>query len=122
MGIIALGALAGPPISGAINKATDGFVSVGMYAGARPLCFPLILSVRWLTGLFGKRELHHARSWDHDLVAISRTRRLEGQVLIMGWIGSYWLGFSVHFSQVLIIELENYPCLYFFDRLLSHTF
>ena len=31
--IVSLGALAGPPISGAINERTDGFVLVGVYAG-----------------------------------------------------------------------------------------
>lgn len=31
--VLALGALAGPPISGAINEATDGFKAVGYYAG-----------------------------------------------------------------------------------------
>lgn len=31
---IALGAVAGPPISGAISQATDGFKSVGYYAGS----------------------------------------------------------------------------------------
>jgi MFS transporter, MCT family, solute carrier family 16 (monocarboxylic acid transporters), member 10 len=34
MTIASLGALAGPPISGAINKATGGFEVVGYYAGA----------------------------------------------------------------------------------------
>lgn len=33
MSILALGALAGPPISGAINTATGGFKAVGYYAG-----------------------------------------------------------------------------------------
>ncbi|KAF7966769.1 hypothetical protein HWV62_37063 [Athelia sp. TMB] len=33
MTILALGALAGPPISGAINNATGGFKAVGYYAG-----------------------------------------------------------------------------------------
>lgn len=33
MSILALGALAGPPISGAINTGTDGFEAVGYYAG-----------------------------------------------------------------------------------------
>lgn len=33
MSILALGALAGPPISGAINTATGGFAAVGYYAG-----------------------------------------------------------------------------------------
>ena len=32
--IVALGALAGPPISGAINTATGGYKAVGYYAGA----------------------------------------------------------------------------------------
>jgi hypothetical protein len=34
--ILASGALAGPPIAGAINSATGGFKAVGYYAGARP--------------------------------------------------------------------------------------
>lgn len=33
MSILALGALAGPPISGAISTATGGFKVVGYYAG-----------------------------------------------------------------------------------------
>lgn len=33
MTITALGAVAGPPISGAINAGTGGFESVGLYAG-----------------------------------------------------------------------------------------
>jgi hypothetical protein len=36
--IIAFGALAGPPISGAVNNATGGFKAVGYYAGMRPAC------------------------------------------------------------------------------------
>ncbi|KAG6828901.1 hypothetical protein H0H92_006352 [Tricholoma furcatifolium] len=34
MSIFALGALAGPPISGAINTASGGFEEVGYYAGS----------------------------------------------------------------------------------------
>jgi MFS transporter, MCT family, solute carrier family 16 (monocarboxylic acid transporters), member 10 len=34
MSILALGALGGPPISGAINTATGGFEAVGWYAGS----------------------------------------------------------------------------------------
>jgi len=33
LAVLATGALAGPPISGAINKATGGFKFVGYYAG-----------------------------------------------------------------------------------------
>ncbi len=33
MSILAIGALAGPPISGAISTATGNFKSVGYYAG-----------------------------------------------------------------------------------------
>ena len=35
--ILALGALAGPPISGAINDASGGYKAVGYYAGAFPV-------------------------------------------------------------------------------------
>ena len=31
--VVALGALVGPPISGAINVATGGYKAVGIYAG-----------------------------------------------------------------------------------------
>jgi len=36
MTVVALGALAGPPISGAIAQATGGFKAVGYYAGTTP--------------------------------------------------------------------------------------
>ena len=36
--VIALGAVAGPPISGAINTATGGFKFTGIYAGTRRGC------------------------------------------------------------------------------------
>lgn len=39
--IIAMGALAGPPISGAINTATDGYKAVGYYAGTQTFPFQL---------------------------------------------------------------------------------
>ena len=35
LSIMSFGALAGPPISGAINTATGGFTAVGVYAGKR---------------------------------------------------------------------------------------
>jgi hypothetical protein len=46
--ILSIGALAGPPISGAVAHATDGYNAVGLYAGARPFhhftCFVPIRS------------------------------------------------------------------------------
>jgi MFS transporter, MCT family, solute carrier family 16 (monocarboxylic acid transporters), member 10 len=39
--IVAIGALTGPPISGAINNSTNGFGAVGIYAG---LSFELFMS------------------------------------------------------------------------------
>ena len=38
--ILSLGALAGPPISGAINRATGGYTAVGIYAGQFSFLFP----------------------------------------------------------------------------------
>lgn len=35
--VLAFGAIAGPPISGAINAATGGYKAVGYYAGTRSL-------------------------------------------------------------------------------------
>jgi MFS transporter, MCT family, solute carrier family 16 (monocarboxylic acid transporters), member 10 len=39
----AIGAMAGPPMSGAINKATGGFTFVGVTAGTWPLFFFVFL-------------------------------------------------------------------------------
>ena len=41
--IFSLGALVGPPISGAINTATGGFEAVGYYAGVA--CYPAFIPV-----------------------------------------------------------------------------
>ena len=38
MTFAAIGALAGTPIAGAINKATGGYKAVGYYSGTPPLC------------------------------------------------------------------------------------
>ena len=40
MSVLASGALAGPPISGAINGATNGYAAVGVYAGEFRARFP----------------------------------------------------------------------------------
>ncbi|KAF8889884.1 MFS general substrate transporter [Infundibulicybe gibba] len=58
MSITALGALGGPPISGAINHATGGFEAVGYYAGTCVLvgvgimCMSRHLALRRLVGKF----------------------------------------------------------------------
>ncbi|KAF9020820.1 MFS general substrate transporter [Hymenopellis radicata] len=57
MSILALGALAGPPISGAINTGTGGFEAVGYYAGSAVLVgVGLMVVSRYfvLKGLYGK--------------------------------------------------------------------
>ncbi|KAI9068338.1 MFS general substrate transporter [Trametes sanguinea] len=57
MTIIALGAVAGPPISGAINDATGGFKYTGIYAGTAILvacCFLLATRFAILGGWRGK--------------------------------------------------------------------
>ncbi|KZT69233.1 MFS general substrate transporter [Daedalea quercina L-15889] len=41
--LLALGALAGPPISGAIQTATDGYKAVGYYAGSAIECAAVLL-------------------------------------------------------------------------------
>lgn len=43
--ILALGALAGPPISGAINDATGGYKEVGYYAGSSIMCAVVCLII-----------------------------------------------------------------------------
>lgn len=43
--ILALGALAGPPISGAINQATGGFKAVGYYAGSMVMVSVVLLVI-----------------------------------------------------------------------------
>ena len=45
--ILSLGSLAGPPISGAINRATGGYTVVGVYAGLFFLSFMASVSPEW---------------------------------------------------------------------------
>ncbi|KAI8982815.1 MFS general substrate transporter [Trametes punicea] len=57
MTVVALGAVAGPPISGAINAATGGYKYTGIYAGTAVMvacCFLLATRVAILGGLRGK--------------------------------------------------------------------
>lgn len=42
MNILAVGALLGPPISGAINEASGGYPAVGSYAGKPSLFFQVV--------------------------------------------------------------------------------
>lgn len=52
---LAIGALAGPPISGAINSATGGFKLVGIYAGS-----VVVLSIVFMILV---RHLRLGRCW-----------------------------------------------------------
>ncbi|TFK91772.1 MFS general substrate transporter [Polyporus arcularius HHB13444] len=57
MTLIAIGAVAGPPISGAINDATGGFKFVGVYAGSAVMlacAFMVLTRISILGGLWGK--------------------------------------------------------------------
>lgn len=57
LSIFALGALAGPPISGAINTATGGFEAVGYYAGSMVMVGVLLICITRhlvLRKLFGR--------------------------------------------------------------------
>jgi MCP family monocarboxylic acid transporter-like MFS transporter 10 len=57
---IALGAVAGPPISGAIAQVTDGFKSVGYYAGTISRRFSSFVGVAKMTPVLSLRVL---RPW-----------------------------------------------------------
>ncbi|EJD05764.1 MFS general substrate transporter [Fomitiporia mediterranea MF3/22] len=46
MSILAFGAVAGPPISGAINEATGGYTAVGIYAGSAVV---VAVAVMWIS-------------------------------------------------------------------------
>lgn len=77
MSIIAVGALAGSPISGAINTATGGFVAVGLYAGG-------LESVRILPLLTFVVTRFHGVVWGHDdgyIKILSARDDVEGQTL-----------------------------------------
>lgn len=60
--ILALGALAGPPISGAINQVTGGFKAVGYYAGTSlRYIYRFALTVLFRLGCHGFcRSSHHS--------------------------------------------------------------
>lgn len=63
MTIFAMGALAGPPISGAINAGTGGYKAVGYYAGTWHLKSPLLCA----NGHFVRtpRKRSHRCRWAH---------------------------------------------------------
>ena len=54
MTILAMGAIAGPPISGAINDATGGFKSVGYYAGSMVILSVIFIIIARQVRLGGK--------------------------------------------------------------------
>ena len=54
--IVSIGSLMGPPISGAINRATGGYSVVGTYSGQPPFVFPLVSVV--------------CSDWDQHLVVV----------------------------------------------------
>ena len=67
--ILSLGSLAGPPISGAINRATGGYSVVGIYAGLFSSCFPPLFC-----SLSGPRSALTVVPW---LLFLSLTRVLR---------------------------------------------
>lgn len=71
----AIGALTGPPISGAINSATDGFEVVGWFAGELlrvPFCHTFLAWIRRSCAILGLPVA---------VDTISSSRKVEGQVL-----------------------------------------
>ncbi|KAI0086146.1 MFS general substrate transporter [Irpex rosettiformis] len=54
--VVALGALAGPPISGAINQSTGGYKDVGYYAGSAVLLSVVLL-------IISRHFILHGRIW-----------------------------------------------------------
>lgn len=80
MTILALGALAGPPISGAINDAGGNFVNVGIYAG-QCLGTPSCVEGDGLTPPRRRRELRHGSCTDYAVRPVPRAGRMEREVL-----------------------------------------
>lgn len=75
--IIALGALAGPPISGAINQATGGFKAVGYYAGPCDSLFSFLIVPHLRCRVHG----YGLRSAARDLAAAHPQASNSGQGL-----------------------------------------
>ncbi|CCO28592.1 Riboflavin transporter MCH5 [Rhizoctonia solani AG-1 IB] len=71
MTIAAIGALAGPPISGAILGKTDSYVSVGIYAGSMIIvCVLMLIAVKYaaLKKFSAEKEQYSSRGHPPDLV------------------------------------------------------
>ena len=78
--IMAISAVAGPPISGAINAATGGFKFTGIYAGTH--CGTLVVCPSTLTyDRDAHRSCRHARCRLLDAYTTFSPRRNVGQVL-----------------------------------------
>lgn len=94
MTILATGALAGPPISGAMNNATGGFKAVGYYAGT---FFDQLVAGVFVNGLMGFLDgrRHHGRCiCDVDASQPANTPRVEntGKVLMDAIVAFYPVG------------------------------
>jgi MCP family monocarboxylic acid transporter-like MFS transporter 10 len=76
--VMAIGALAGPPISGAIASATGGYEAVGIYAGT--------------FGLVGKYII---------------CAQLLGQVRLSSWQWCVWCGLVTTFSEDGLVECNG---------------
>ena len=83
MTLVALGAIAGPPVSGAINGATGGFVFTGVFAGG---LFLMYMPDSGGIGLLMRRVCRNggdARGRAHDCDAVRSPREVLGPVLIV---------------------------------------
>ncbi|CAL1705216.1 unnamed protein product [Somion occarium] len=72
MTILAAGALAGPPISGAINQATGGFTAVGYYAGSVVIVAVVLIIIT--------RQLVLHKLWDGGESTLMQYHDFHGRI------------------------------------------
>jgi MFS family permease len=101
--ICAAGALFGPPISGAINTATHGWISVGWYAGTFKICVLFTPTNEFrLTARHGRIRLHGKRS-------------INIYLPLYGARPSHWQGVTLALAIALIIRRPRIPSSKYFN-------
>jgi MFS family permease len=105
------GALAGPPISGAIANATGGFKAVGYYAGTAPVFPPTHDIPKNISSYFPSlRIVYPCRCCNSIHHEIPNAWQFTWKILTLGWYQPlYYFGHIISHSRIQYILLQVRP-------------
>jgi len=119
--ILSLGALAGPPISGAISKSTGGYAAVGIYAGPfsfSSFFFGVSRFPGWrsradgaaaLSLLLACRVLGDGRCVPSRTVPVLRTAEMDRQDIVIGTLCFFYDFLYLSSLALLCMDIPTVP-------------